>query len=156
MPILVSSDPLILSGEERSSVQRPEETNDSSRPIPAFGQIPEPAQWPSTFPPVNWYPWLAQYPFEPAPFMTGPIEESGQTNPSQGPGYVPGQGTNPYPNFQLGYMPLVFSVGGGGRPEPGEPLTHHRRTAPNYASSPSNSLDKGTTPHGLGIFGVLL
>lgn len=35
---------------------------------------------------------------------------------------MPGQGTNPYPTFQPGYMPPLFPVIGGGRLEPGDPL----------------------------------
>lgn len=35
---------------------------------------------------------------------------------------MPGQGMNPYPTFQPGYMPPLFPVIGGGRLEPGNPL----------------------------------
>lgn len=48
--------------------------------------------------------------------------QPGYAPTSQGSGSNPGQGTNPYPGFQPGYTPLFFPVGGGGQPEPSDPL----------------------------------
>lgn len=140
-PNLLPSDITNLPEEERVAIQGQ---------LPASGQISGPIQWPPMFPPVRWYPiqtqwgtgprqaWVQHLPGEasylglanqpsvnhPTPSLneSDPTTDFKTTNPSHKPRSLPGQGTNSYPAYPLGFLPYTFPVNSNNRPKPGDPL----------------------------------